>query len=84
LEPEKRESLSEVAWQDLHEPGAYVEIGNGDLYGVPKEALLQGGSPVIEKQSEGASKLVRISKDPFITTFGARMLCAEHNLEPNF
>jgi hypothetical protein len=42
MEPEKRESLSEVTWQDLNEPGAYVGIGNGDLYRVPKEALLQG------------------------------------------
>lgn len=84
MEPEKRESFPEVSWQDLSEPGAYVEIGNGDLYRVPKEALLQGGSPVIEKQSAGASTLVQISRDPFITTFKARMLCAEHNIQPNF
>jgi len=84
MEPEHRETLLETSWSELSEPGAYVERGTGDLYRVPKEGLLQGGSPVIEKQSIGASKLVRISRDPFITTFKARMLCAEHNIEPNF
>ncbi|HWP57470.1 MAG TPA: hypothetical protein VNL14_06260 [Candidatus Acidoferrales bacterium] len=84
MEPERRESLVECNWEELTEPGAYVEKGTGDLYRVPKEALLQGGSPVITKQSAGASRLVRISKDPFITTFKARMLCAEHNIKPNF
>jgi hypothetical protein len=84
MEPERREALLECAWEDVNEPGAYVERGTGDLYRVPKEALLQGGSPVIQKQSSGASRLVRISKDPFITTFKARMLCAEHNIKPNF
>jgi hypothetical protein len=84
MEPEKRETLSELAWQEINQPGAYVEIGSGDLYRVPKEALIQDSSPVIEKQSAGASRLAQISKDPFITTFKARMLCAEHNIEPNF
>ncbi len=84
MEPERRTGLPEVSWPDLNEPGAYVERGSGDLYRVPKEALLHGGSPVIEKQSAGASRLVQISKDPFITTFKARMLCAEHNIKPNF
>ena len=84
MEPEKRETFSELAWQEINQPGAYVEIGSGDLYRVPKEALIQDSSPVIEKQSTGASRLAQISKDPFITTFKARMLCAEHNIEPNF
>ncbi len=84
MEPEKRETLSELAWQDIREPGAYVEIGSGDLYRVPKEALVQDGMPVIEKQSAGASRLAQISKAPFITTFKARMLCAEHNVKPTF
>jgi hypothetical protein len=35
-------------------------------------------------QSAGASRLVRISKDPYITTLEARMICAEHNIKPNF
>jgi len=84
IEPQHRTRLMEVAWQDIPEPGAYVEQGSGDLYRVPKEALLQGASPLIRKESSGASVLLQVSKNPFITTLEARMICAEHNVVPNF
>jgi len=28
--------------------------------------------------------LVKLSDDPFLTTFKARLLCAQHNIEANF
>ncbi len=84
VEPQKRSKLLELAWQDINEPGAYVEVGSGDLYRVPKEALIAGSSPLIRKESSGASRLVQVSPNPFITTFEARMVCAEHNVAPNF
>lgn len=80
IEPEHREFLADLSWRDIDEPGAYVERGSGDLYRIPKEALIPGASPVIRKES----RLVRLSKDPFITTLEARMLACEHNVEPNF
>ena len=83
-EPQHRTRLPEVSWQDIGEPGAYVELGSGDLYRIPKEALLQGSSPVVRKESTGASTLMQVSKNPYVTTFEARMLCAEHNVTPNF
>ncbi|HEY7677446.1 MAG TPA: hypothetical protein VIG69_10260 [Candidatus Methylomirabilis sp.] len=82
--PHQREALPEVSWHDLSEPGAYVERGTGDLYRVPKEALIPGASPVIRKESLGASRLVQISRNPFVTTLEARMVACEHNIEPNF
>jgi hypothetical protein len=84
IEPSQRASLLEVSWHDLNEPGAYVELGTGDLYRVPKEALIPGASPVIRKESIGASRLVQVSKNPFVTTLEARMIACEHNVEPNF
>jgi hypothetical protein len=42
MEPEKRESLSEVTWQDLNEPGAYVEIGKEIFTGFPKRLCFRG------------------------------------------
>lgn len=84
IEPQQRHRLMEVSWQDLNEPGAYVEVGTGDLYRFPKEALLSGASPLIRKESSGSSRLVQISKNPFVTTLEARMSCAEHNIAPNF
>jgi hypothetical protein len=34
--------------------------------------------------SAGALRLVQISPNPFVTTFEARMVCAENNVAPNF
>jgi len=84
VEPQKRVSLAQVSWEDVKEPGAYVEVGSGDLYRIPKEALIPGGSPVIRKESTGASRLVQLSQNPFITTLQARMVACQHNIEPNF
>ncbi len=82
--PAQKMALPQVTWENLSEPGAYVELGTGDLYRVPQEALSQGGSPMIRKQSLGASRLVQLSKNPFITTMEARMVAAENNISPNF
>ena len=84
VEPQHRTSLPEVSWEGITESGAYVERGTGDLYRIPMEALVPGASPLIKKQSSGASRFVQVSKDPFITTLEARMLCAEHNIQANF
>ena len=84
VEPQQRRILSELSWDNINEPGAYVEVGSGDLYRFPKEALMQGASPLVRKESAGASRLVKISENPYVTTFEARMICAEHNVAPNF
>ncbi len=80
----RRAALSEVTWDNLNEPGTYVERGSGDLYRFPQEALLTGASPCVVKESRGASVLIKLSDDPFVTTFKARLLCARHNVEANF
>ena len=84
MEPVRKSALPELGWEDIDDPGAYVEVGSGDLYRIPQEALIRGASPVIRKESTGASRLVRVSRNPFITTLEARLLCAEHNIQPNF
>ncbi len=81
---EHRAALMEVTWETINEPGAYVELGSGDLYRVPKEALIPGASPVIHKESRGASRLAQISRNPFVTTLQARLICAQYNIDPNF
>jgi hypothetical protein len=84
IEPQQKGSLPECSWHDLSEPGAYVERGSGDLYRVPKEALIPGASPMIRKESLGSSRLVQVSKNPFVTTLEARLIACEHNIQPNF
>lgn len=84
IEPQQTVHLTEVSWDDVREPGVYVERGSGDLYRFPKESLMSGSSPMIHKESQGASRLVQISKNPFLTTLEARLRCAKHNIDPNF
>jgi N6-adenosine-specific RNA methylase IME4 len=76
--------LTELTWEAINEAGTYVERGTGNLYRFPKESLIPGASPSIVKESFGTSVLLKISDDPFITTFKARLICAQHNVEPNF
>ncbi len=84
VEPTQRFTLPETSWEALTDPGAYVERGSGDLYRIPKEALIPGASPIIHKESLGASRLVKISNNPFVTSLEARLRCAQHNIDPNF
>ena len=84
MDPKQASRLLQMTWKEITEPGAYVEVGSGDLYRIPKEALLEGSSPLIRKESSGSSTLIQVSKNHYVTTFEARMICAEHNVEPNF
>ncbi len=84
IEPRTSHRLKELCWDELSEPGAYVELSTGELYRVPKEALLEGASPLIRKESTDGSNLMQVSTNPFITTLEARMICAEHNIQPHF
>src|SRR5262249_50690458 len=82
--PETPAPFLEGNWEDVSEPAASVEKGTGDLYRIPQEALIKGASPIIMKESHGASRLVQISKDPFVTALEARHRCAQYNVSPNF
>jgi len=82
--PQKVAHAQQCQWQDITEPGTYVDVGTGDLYRFPREALIQGSSPVIRRETLEAPVLVQLSRDPFIRTLEARMMAAEHNIKPNF
>jgi len=79
-----QQHATELSWENVNEPGTYVDVTTGELYRIPQEALLQGASPLIRKESLRPSRLVQVSKNPFIITFEARMLACEHNVQPNF
>jgi hypothetical protein len=70
---ERREVLPQMTWDQINDPGAYVEL-----------ALIKGSSPVICKESSGASRFVKVSSNPFVTLLKAREVCANNNIEPNF
>jgi hypothetical protein len=81
---QRRGALPELTWEQITEPGAYVEKGTGDLYRIPMEALPLSNTPMMRQEGAGAPRFVQLSKNPYITTLEARMLCAASNIQPNF
>ncbi|HET9404125.1 MAG TPA: hypothetical protein VFO57_06055 [Burkholderiales bacterium] len=93
----KQQSRKPLAWEEINEPGAYVEIATGMLYRVPPEVLAGDAAPLVEKQDESGpqlvpvdtrhfvlSRFVRVSGDPYIFSLGARMICVEQDIQPHF
>ena len=74
-------NLQELTWQDINEPGAYVDLTTGNLYRIPEEALPPTSS---QQETTGSSRLKRISKNPSIGNLEARLICWAHNINPNF
>ena len=81
---EQKHTLPECSWEELSEPGTYVEKETGDLYRIPKELLIKGVPPLRCRAKLKISRLIQLSKNPFMTTFVARITCAAHNLKRNF
>jgi hypothetical protein len=81
---EKQKALVQVSWEGISEPGAYVETQTGRLYRIPQEALLAGSSPLIRQNCNEGPTYIQLSRSPYISVFEARMLAAEHNVEPRF
>jgi hypothetical protein len=77
-------ALREVAWDQVNEPGTYVDVRTGDLFRIPREGLVTGASPVVMRESAAPVVLRQLSDDPFLPTLKARLLCAQHNIQPNF
>jgi hypothetical protein len=84
IERESRYRLPEYSWEEVSEPGTYVEKETGVLYRIPRALLIEGAPRFICRAKSGISRLIQLSKNPFMTTFVARITCAEHNLKSNF
>jgi len=76
--------LPEVPWAEIKEAGAYAELASGDLYRIPKEALVAGVSPIIVRESRESSRMVQVSRNPFVSTWEARLRCAQRSIPPHF
>lgn len=77
-------TLRPLAWDEIDEPGAYVEVSTGKLYRITQESLLVDNSLARPGNGGPVSPVVQLSRDPFIFDLAARMLCVEHNIRPNF
>jgi hypothetical protein len=91
--PRPHRTLEHLDWNDIREPGAYVELATGTLYRVPQ----RGATPLVEQDGAGGpqpvaaetlpsrhSQFVRVSRDPFIFSLGARLICVDHDIRPRF
>jgi hypothetical protein len=77
------EVFRETTWDQISEPGTYVEKGSGDLYRILPEVI--GSESSFERmQRDEEVRLVKLSNDPHLSLMQARLLSAEANIEPNF
>jgi hypothetical protein len=77
-------SLPGMAREEISEPGAYVDVATGALYRVPAGALHKRVSAAIWKETANGSQFVQVSKNPYIISLEARMICAAHDIQFNF
>ena len=77
-------ALSEFTWENIKQPGAYIEQETGHLYRVPSESLLRGSSPVISKLCANPSTFVKLSDDPNTIVSKLRTIAADADVKPNF
>ncbi len=78
------EEIMELLWNQIEEPGAYLELETGHLYRIPAAALSPGSSPIIKKEGTDLSRFVKISKDPFIPRPLALVICYDQGFRPRF
>jgi hypothetical protein len=81
---QQEQALHQLKWEEIKEPGAYVEVSTGNLYRVPREYLPKGTSRSMRNSGGPTSPLVLLSKDPFIFALAARMICLRHDIHPSF
>jgi hypothetical protein len=80
----EQRSLPEITREEISEPGAYVDVATGALYRVPAGALHKRVSAAIWKEAASGSQFVQVSKNPYIISLEARMICAAHDIHFNF
>ena len=78
----KDASLQRLAWEEIREPGAYVDVTTGELYRISDETL--NHRSLARGARARGPQFVQLSRDPSIFPLGARMLCARHRIAHNF
>jgi hypothetical protein len=77
-------ALRGMARDEIREPGTYVDVLTGTLHRVPARALAEGALPVCWKDLPSGARLVQLSKNPYLISLEARILCAAHQIHFNF
>jgi hypothetical protein len=64
----QRSTLPEVSWDDATSQEPTWNADRGIFTECPRRRSPPGGSPIIHKESSGASRPVQVSRNPFVTT----------------
>jgi hypothetical protein len=69
--------ISFVAWNEINEPGIYVDMEYPRFYRVTQESLIPGSSPSIHGSE---FTVARVSTDPMLNKQRIQIICADNNL----
>jgi hypothetical protein len=75
---------TQFPFSNLSDPGTYFCNWSGHLLRVPKDAVRQGRSPVIEILGTETLYVTKLSDDAFIPVTKARMIAADLDHAVNF
>ncbi len=66
-----------LAWNEIDEPGVYVDTQYPRFFRVTKEGIIPGASPSIHGSD---FTVARISSDPMLLKARIQLICANNNL----
>ena len=75
---------TQLPFESISEPGAYVCNWSGHLLRVPDDSLKAGRSPTISMRGREPLFVTKIANDPFVQRSKARLLASDGDLPVNF
>lgn len=72
------------AFEQITDPGAYVDLECGRLFRMPEDSLALGRSPLIEAVGREPLIVTKVSDDPFVPISEARLRAADLDVKVNF
>ena len=75
---------TQIPYEAINEPGAYICNWSGHLLRIPEEAVKPGHSPLLAIKANETLFVTKVCTDPFIPVTKARMLAADLDIQVNF
>ncbi len=83
-ETESKGFGTQIAFENINEPGCYVCNWSGQLIRVPEDAIKPGRSPLMSITGRETPYVTKISDNPFMAVSKARTLAADGDISVNF
>ena len=83
-ESESKNVGSQLLFDNVNEPGAYLSNWSGHLIRVPEEAIQPGHSPLVSIRGRDPMTVTKLSEDPYVCISKARLIAADLDLNVNF